>query len=76
MWQNAMIKHCLLLHYEECGWIHSEKYLTIKSIMFDGSPTPLQVEDIILSHTNNEFDNNNVDDNDDENIILEYNEDN
>lgn len=45
------------MDYEDCGWIYDEDNITIMPKMFDCSPTPLQIEEILLRNSSNESDN-------------------
>lgn len=72
LWQNARKKHCITLALEECGWIYDEDNVLITPNMFDGSPTPIQVNDVLVNENENEYSENCSEDNDDD---IEINDD-
>lgn len=61
MWQNATNKNCILYDISECGWICNDND-GIRPNWFEGSPTPLLVEGILL---NDEKENESEDEDED-----------
>ncbi|XP_072754742.1 uncharacterized protein [Anoplolepis gracilipes] len=59
MWQYATDKNCVILDIEQCGWICNDKMIKLR--WFEGDPTPLTVDGILI-------DDNDDDDDDDENL--------
>ena len=46
MWQNATEANCINFSPEQCGWTVNDN--KIKPLWFEGDPTPLLVEDIVM----------------------------
>lgn len=68
MWQNATEVNCVKLLPEQCGWIVDDD--KIEPLWFEGEPTPLLVEDIVLVETDEDIEFNEVDnDSDDYNDV-------
>lgn len=56
--KTQLKKHCIILDFENCGWIYKEDEVLITSSMFCRNPTPIQISDFITAKSNNEFINN------------------
>lgn len=71
MWQNATEANCVNFLPEQCGWTVNDN--KIEPLWFEGDPTPLLVEDIVMVELDeveyNEIDHDDDDhnDNDDDN---------
>ena len=52
MWQNATDASCSKYNPTECGWLLKDEKL--EPLWFEGDPTPLLVEDIVLNDEDEE----------------------
>lgn len=54
MWQHSTDPKCIKLSVEDCGWIMKNEMC--EPLWFEGEPSPLNIDDILIKDDNFESD--------------------